>query len=166
MDALPFRKTIRLPQMNYTQNGAYFVTTCLKPRIPLLGSVVGAGPRPARVELTSFGKIVEETWLDLPNHNCNMTLGPFVVMPDHVHGILILEGRAGLGPAPTALSEIMRQFKTFSARRINALRKTPGAPLWQRSYYEHVIRNQQDLDETAAYILGNPARWAERENNM
>ena len=163
---LPRRKSIRLPAYDYAQNGAYFVTVCLKPRLPLLGRIaeadVGAGPRPARTLLSPLGAIVEHTWTDLPKHNPGLVLGPFVVMPDHIHGILILEGRAGLGPAPTALPELMRQFKGFSARRANQLRGTPGAPFWQRGYYDHIIRNQQDFDQTAAYILGNPARWAEK----
>lgn len=100
---LPRRKSIRLPAYDYAQNGAYFVTVCLKPRLPLLGRIaeadVGAGPRPARTLLSPLGAIVEHTWTDLPKHNPGLVLGPFVVMPDHIHGILILEGRAGLGPA-------------------------------------------------------------------
>ena len=158
----PKRKNPRLDQYDYTQNGAYFVTICLKPRVPILGHLVGAGPRPARVELSPFGKIVMDTWFDLPNHNPGVILGPFIVMPDHIHGILILNDRAGLGPAPTALPELVRQLKSFSSRRINQLRGTPGAPLWQRGYYEHVIRNQDDFDAAAEYILTNPTRNVEK----
>jgi len=158
----PNRKNPRLPEYDYGQNGAYFVTICLKPRLPILSQVVGAGPRPARTVLSPLGQLVTDTWNDLPNHNPGISLGPFIVMPDHIHGIMILEGRAGLGPAPTPLPELMRQLKSFSARRINQFRGTPGAPLWQRGYYEHVIRDQQDLDEAAEYILGNPGRWIEK----
>ena len=167
---LPRRKTIRLQNYDYSQSGAYFVTICTAQRETLFGKIispatnaVGAGPRPARVELSPYGKIAAHTWNDLPNHNSGLVLGPSIIMPDHIHGILILEGRAGLGPAPTALPELIRQFKGFSVRRVNQLRGTPGAPLWQRGYYEHILRNQQDFDEAAAYILGNPVRWAERE---
>ena len=158
----PNRKNPRLPKYDYSQNGAYFVTICLKPRLPILSQVVGAGPRPARSVLTPLGQLIADTWNDLPNHNPGISLGPFIVMPDHIHGVVILEGRAGLGPAPTPLPELMRQLKSFSARRINQFRGTPGAPLWQRGYYEHVIRSQQDLDEAAEYILGNPGRWVEK----
>ena len=165
---LPRRKHIRLPNYDYAQDGAYFVTVCLKPRLPLLGRIaeadVGAGPRPARTVLSPLGALVEQTWNDLPTPNPGLVLGPFIVMPAHVHGILILERRAGLGPAPTALPELMRQFKAFSSRRVNQLRGTPGAPLWQRGYYEHVIRNPDDFDQTAAYIQGNPARWADNRD--
>lgn len=159
----PERKPLRLKEYDYSQNDAYFVTVCLKPRLPLFGRVVGAGPRPARTELSPFGQIVVDTWNDLPEHNPGIALGPFIVMPDHIHGILLLDDRAGLGPAPTPLPEIMRQLKSFSARKINLLRGTPGTPLWQRGYYEHVIRNQRDFDVAAEYILTNPVRRWERE---
>ena len=110
MPPLPRRKTIRLQNYDYFQSGAYFVTICTAHRSAILGNIipptshsVGAGPRPARVELSLFGEIVMQTWNDLPNHNSGLSLGPFIIMPDHIHGILILEGRAGLGPAPTAI---------------------------------------------------------------
>lgn len=94
-------------------------------------------------------------------------------MPNHVHGIVViennragLESRAGLEPAPT-LSEIVRQFKTFSSKRINQLRDNPGCPVWQRNYYERVIRNEQELAKTREYIVSNPMRWAlDKENPL
>ena len=110
-----------------------------------------------------------------------MRLDAFVVMPDHVHGVLWIAEpfdasvRAGLKPAPTqgpggggawgrvhSLSEVVRGFKTFSARRINEARGTPGAAVWQRGFYEHVVRGEADLDRIRFYIERNPARWAER----
>lgn len=175
MDAppLPRRKTTRLQHYDYSQNGAYFVTICTARREPIFGKIVplsahavGAGPRPARVELSPSGELVAQTWDDLPNHNTGLSLGPFIIMPDHIHGILILEGRAGLGPAPTAIPELVRQLKSFSSRRINKMLYTPKRVIWQRGYYEHVIRSQQDFDETAGYILGNPARRLEREGSL
>jgi REP element-mobilizing transposase RayT len=95
-------------------------------------------------------------------------------MPDHVHGIIILNpidsgprALAGLKPATTGhpLSEIVRAFKTFSARRINQLRKTPGTPVWQRNYYEHVIRSESDLNQIREYIDTNLLRWALNKEN-
>jgi putative transposase len=98
-------------------------------------------------------------------------------MPNHFHGIIIItEGNmvgAGLKPAPTleqhgkrhGLSEIVRAFKTFSARRINALRDNPGCPVWQRNYYEHVVRNDNDLANIRQYIAHNPLKWDLDENN-
>ena len=95
-------------------------------------------------------------------------------MPNHVHGIIVLTDQqrmnpiaenvgAGFKPAPTRrhpLSEIVRAFKTFSSRRINELRQTPGVPVWQRNYYERVIRNDRELHDIRQYIVDNPAEWA------
>jgi REP element-mobilizing transposase RayT len=167
------RHSIRLREYDYAQNGAYFVTVCTFQRECLFGEV-GAGSKPARewgMHTNEVGKLVEMTWHDLPNHNRNIVLDAFVVMPNHVHGILVIDGvgaglelRAGLEPAPT-LSELVRQFKTFSARRINRLRDNPCCPVWQRNYYERVIRNEQELARARGYIANNPLKWAlDKEN--
>ncbi len=175
------RCSIRLPGYDYSQSGAYFVTICTHRRVHLFGdiiNIVGAGSKPAPVEmrLNCYGKIVEDTWFDLPNHISGLKLGEFSILPNHTHGILwIIElnqiegigiGRDGAGfePAPstrkqTSLSEIVRQFKTFSARRINEIRGTPGQPVWQRNYYEHIIRDDESYNRIAEYILKNPLKW-------
>ncbi len=93
-------------------------------------------------------------------------------MPNHIHGIIVhddartaLKSRAGLKPAPTGLTEIVRAFKTFSARRINKIRGTTGVQFWQRSYYEHVMRNENELNRIGEYIIYNLLRWfLDREN--
>jgi REP element-mobilizing transposase RayT len=148
---------MRLPHYNYGEGGAYMVTICTQNRETILGRIVGKDVATAQFVLSELGNIVQKTWDDLPNHTTGVELGPFVIMPDHVHGIILLHGRAGLGPAPTALQEVVRQFKAFSARRINALRSTTVQKLWQRGYYEHVIRNDRDYLDCAQYILENPA---------
>jgi REP element-mobilizing transposase RayT len=126
-------------------------------------------------------RIVRDCWLDLPNHYPHVSPDAFVVMPNHIHGIIILVdpygagdartdgGRAGLKPAPTmvgdafvnagvrhGLPEIVRALKTYSARRVNAARGTPGVSVWQRGYYERVITNQRQLTLTRRYIASNP----------
>jgi REP element-mobilizing transposase RayT len=130
-----------------------------------------------------LGEIVLYTWNDLVNHNIGIKLGEFVIMPNHFHGIIhildpdtewddfipsnfiIHHVGAGSEPAPTdhqkqnPLSEIIRQFKTFSARRINQIRNNPGNPVWQRNYYEHIIRNQESYDQIVEYIQNNPDNW-------
>jgi REP element-mobilizing transposase RayT len=148
---------------DYTQPGAYFVTICTRDRVCLFGEVVGG-----QMQLNELGRLVEWTWQDLSNHVANIVLDAFVVMPNHVHGIIIIVG-AGSEPAPTTkqygLPEIVRQFKTFSALRINEQRGTPGAPVWQRNYYEHIIRTEDSLARIREYIAGNPLRWhLDREN--
>lgn len=173
------RRSIRLPGYDYTQPGAYFVTISLQGREALLGEI-----HAGEMHLNEFGKIVQRAWLDLPIHYAQVELGTFCIMPDHVHGIIILRDGddiivgAGLRPAPTTtapaptptaptptatrqypLSEIVRAFKSFSARRINAVRQTPGTTVWQRSYYEHIIRSDQEYQQIHQYIQANPAHW-------
>ena len=151
------RRSIRLKGYDYSQAGAYFVTICTQNRECLFGDVVNG-----EMVLNEFGELVFATWADLPNHNFGIELDAFIAMPNHVHGIINIV-RAGLEPARTGkmqnLSEIIRQFKTFSARRINQLRNTPGLPLWQRNYYEHVVRDEDDLYRIRKYIINNPAKW-------
>ena len=113
-------------------------------------------------------------WQDLPRHFPGIDLDAFVVMPNHVHGILILHGRGTACRAPTmafgqpvpgSIATIVRSFKAAATRGVNLLRGTPGAPVWQRGYYEHIIRSSGELDRLRAYIETNPLRWAlDREN--
>ena len=175
--------SIRLQGYDYTRQGAYFVTICTRNRECLLGDIVEG-----RMHLSEAGRLAQAVWEDLPHHYPHVQIDVWVIMPNHMHGIIILTEAqateddmqsgadpktnvgAGLKPAPTAptrhgLSEIVRAFKTFSARRINALHNTVGTPFWQRNYYEHVIRNESALDRIRQYIVDNPARWPEDPEN-
>ena len=175
------RRSIRLKGYDYSQAGAYFVTIVTRNRACLFGNMVHD-----EVWLNVMGKIVQWTWHDLSNHVRNVQLDAFVVMPNHIHGIIVIVAgtvvgvgsvragsvRAGSEPAPTTagtrrqgLPEIVRQFKTFSSRRINEHRNTPSVPVWQRNYYEHVIRNGDELNRVREYIVNNPLKWElDREN--
>jgi len=106
--------------------------------------------------------IVQQIWDHLPTHDHGIDLDAFIVMPNHVHGIIIL---ADQSEPRHVLSEIMRGFKTFSARRVNERAGKSGV-LWQRGYYEHVIRNEKALDRIRTYIANNPARWADDPENI
>ena len=177
------RRSIRLQGYDYTRQGAYFVTICTRNRVCLLGDIVEG-----RIRLSEAGRLAQAVWEDLPHHYPHVQIDVWVIMPNHMHGIIILTEAqateddmqsgadprtavgAGFKPAPTAatrhgLSEIVRAFKTFSARRINALHNTVGTPFWQRNYYEHVIRNESALDRIRQYIVDNPARWREDPEN-
>ena len=191
---LHHRHSIRLQGYDYTQPAAYFVTIVTHHREGGLGEVVNG-----IVSLSRAGGIVQEAWRNIPNHYPHVELDAFVIMPNHVHGIIILKCDdylvgAGLRPAPTdgagigpaaglrrapttptptptsppkrhGLPEIVRAFKSFSARGINAMRNTPGLPFWQRNYYEHIVRNGDDLNRIRMYIAQNPPRWVnDREN--
>ena len=156
------RRSIRLRGFDYAQEGAYFVTICTHHRACLFGEVVDDEMR-----LNANGRLVNETWMGMPRHYPHVELDTFIVMPNHVHGILVLVG-SGLQPAPAKmqpLPEIIRGFKTFSARRINRSRSTPGKPVWQRNFYDHIIRDEVGLDRIRQYILDNPVRWAEDPEN-
>lgn len=154
------RKALRLPGYDYSQPGAYYVTIVTKQRHCLFGDVVYG-----KMRLNSCGQTVMECWNHLAHHYPYVGRDEFVVMPNHVHGILVLNDDAvgaGLKPAPTrrhGLPEIVRGFKTFSARRINTLRDSPGTPVWQRNYYEHIIHNEAELARVREYIQNNPAQW-------
>jgi REP element-mobilizing transposase RayT len=166
------RRSIRLKGFDYSSNNAYFVTVCVEKRRCLLGEIVNT-----EMVLNENGKVVVECWTDLPNHYSNIQLDKYVVMPNHFHGIIqicgvelkadsVLPERAGYKPAPTnthGLSEIVRGFKTFSARRINTMLRISGKAFYQRNYYEHVIRNDYDLNRIRDYILTNPANWQSDE---
>ncbi len=175
----PYRKNIRLLNFDYSSANAYFVTICTHFRECLFGEVLDS-----QMLLNDLGKIVEATWHDLPNHISGIELDKFIVMPNHIHGIIAIVG-AGSKPARaacvhnsiklvskpahtrstnTALSEIVRQLKTFSARRINKTRKQP-MPVWQRNYYEHVIRDELSFNRIREYIINNPLQWEFDENN-
>ncbi|MBN2270281.1 MAG: transposase [Sedimentisphaerales bacterium] len=187
------RRSIRWVGYDYAQEGVYFVTVCVQGHVCLFGDIVNGQMR--RNEL---GRIVQATWYDLPNHYPHIALDAFVVMPNHVHMIVVLTPpvgagfkpalmnpmraesaharsvrtgpiRAGFKPAPTGkrhgLPEIVRAFKTFSARRVNARRAGCGRSLWQRNYYEHVIRDEGQLGRIRRYIEDNPLNWMlDREN--
>ena len=159
----PDRRSTRLRSYDYSRAGSYFVTICAQNRECLFGNVMDDEMR-----LNAAGAIVQTVWDELPNHYPNVELDRFVVMPNHLHGIIVIVG-AGLKPTPTkhGLPEIVRALKTFSARRINEMRNTPGVPIWQRNYYEHIIRNDESLHRIREYIVNNPAQWAlDRENPL
>jgi REP element-mobilizing transposase RayT len=151
---------VRLKNYCYASAGAYFVTICVPDRKCVFGDV-----NHGVMVLNEQGKTVLCVWEDLPNHIGNIKLDQFVVMPNHVHGIIHITVGAGSEPAPTefkkyyALPEIIRQFKTFSAKRINQMRRLAGVSVWQRGYYDRVIRNDRELNKIREYIFHNPKQW-------
>jgi putative transposase len=160
----PQRRKIRLTDYDYTWQGAYFVTICTHDKQYLFGNVVDSTMR-----LNPYGEIADLVWKNIPLHYPEVKNEVFVILPNHIHGIIIQGfGRAGPRPAPTLkrpLSEIVRLFKSYSSRGINELRHSPGTPVWQRSYFEHVIRSEEECAQIEEYILFNAAKWdTDREN--
>jgi putative transposase len=174
------RRSIRLRGYDYTHPGAYFITVCAIRRGPFFGWISDG-----RVIENGNARIVRDCWSDLPDHYPHVSLDAFVVMPDHIHGIIVLLDTYGAGckgtgltPAPTdgdafvevgvrhGLPQIVRALKTYSARRINATRGTPGASICERGYYERIVRNERELNLTRKYITNNPRNWrTNREHN-
>jgi len=157
------RRSIRLRGYDYSQAGAYFVTVCARNRECLFGDVVDG-----QMVLDDSGRTVMNIWLNTPELRPNVALDEFVVMPTHIHGIVVISerGRGVLQYAPTGprspsqtIGAILRGFKSVTTKQINELRNTPGAKVWQRNYYEHIIRNDEELNRIREYIICNPARW-------
>ncbi len=144
------RRSIRLKDYDYASPGAYFVTVCSHDRKCVFGEVVDG-----RMRLNEFGLIVVEEWKKTPAIREEIGIDTFAMMPNHLHGIVIIEelvvgdncrgvrpdARITVtGPAPQSLGSLINGFKASVTRPVNFLRHTPGAPLWQRGFYEHVIR--------------------------
>lgn len=151
---LPQRRSIRLPHYNYSQSGIYFLTICTHNRALLLGQVIDE-----TMQMNAMGEAVFETWQGLTSHYTHIQLHEFVVMPNHIHGIVQIDAQG----TSHGLSEVVRGLKTFSARKINQLRGVSGVAVWQRNYYEHVIRDEQGYFKISEYIQTNPVRWQENK---
>jgi REP element-mobilizing transposase RayT len=157
------RRSIRLQGYDYAQAGAYFVTICAYERRCLFGNVSDG-----TMQLNERGRIVEECWEAIPAHLADVELDAFCVMPNHVHGIIIIR-RGTPWRAPTveqfqkpvagSLPTIVRSFKSAVTKRIREVQHTPGLLVWQRNYYEHVIRHDEDLRRIRVYIENNPVQW-------
>ena len=118
------------------------------------------------MHLSEAGRLAQAVWEDLPRHYPHVRLDAWTIMPNHVHGIIVLtETDADVGAIRHGLPEVVRAFKTFSSKRINAFQGTTGTPFWQRNYYEHIIRNEDTLNRIRQYIEDNPANWHEDPEN-
>lgn len=164
---LPQRKTIRLKDYDYSQEGYYFVTICTQNRENLFGQVVGADSISARSEimLNDAGNMIEKIYCNLHNTYKNIVLHEYVVMPNHFHGIIQIQ-RADMESAPTDLPTIVQTFKRHTTiEYINGVKNNIYPPfnkqIWQRGYHEHIIRNEQELQKIRQYIQNNPAKWQE-----
>ena len=202
------RRSLRLAAYNYAAPGAYFITLCSWNRACLFGEIVGGEMR-----VNEFGRVTSACWDAIPRHFDAVTVDAFVVIPNHVHGVVFIGGQDHIianaqqfgRPAAGSLSTIVRSlklpaascresskcteakrhdfhfarlprsklrgmrsqctFKSAVTKRVNELRNTPALPIWQRNYYEHVIRNDDELTRIREYIANNPLAWElDREN--
>ncbi|HEX4003014.1 MAG TPA: transposase [Candidatus Acidoferrales bacterium] len=141
------------------------MTICTHSRRCILGDVIQGAFRP-----NAAGRAVKECWYELPHHYAGVGLDAFAVMPNHVHGVIGFLDPVGAGFKPAlrrrTLSEVVRAFKTFSGRRINEQRGEAGVAVWQRGFYEHIVRNEKSLSEIRRYIAGNPRNWETDPENL
>jgi len=167
------RQSVRLKGYDYSQSGAYFVTICTKTRECLFGEIVDG-----KMRLNTAGQMARSVWEELPIHYPGINVDAFVVMPNHIHGIISIVGAQFIAPntndmcvinregainrAPT-LGEIIRRFKAFSTYSIR--RAHFEEFVWQRNYYERIIRNEKELQRIREYIVNNLLTWEQDENN-
>ena len=155
---LPQRKINRIPEYNYNQNGAYFITICTQDRKPILSQIVGDGsPVPK-----TAGLIAEKTIMQITEKYPSVSVEKYVIMPDHIHILLRIDDGTG-NPSPT-LGNIIGWYKYQVTKEVNRQNYTAGEKLFQRSYYDHVIRNQQDYNAVWEYIEQNPRKRMMQNN--
>jgi REP element-mobilizing transposase RayT len=176
------RRSIRLKGFEYSQAGAYYVTIVAWRRECLFGEVVNG-----EMVLSKFGLVAKQQWEKLPKRFPNIELGAFMIMPNHMHGIIVITNGRGTAErfiakitqtprrAPTeeqfqkpvkgSIPTMIRSYKSSVSYRINLMRGSDGVPVWQRNYYEHIIRNDKDLQNKTDYIQANPLLWDEDDEN-
>lgn len=142
----------------------YFVTVCTYGRKCLFGKIING-----QMIMNDLGQIVAEEWVKTGEIRSNIELDVWVVMPNHIHGIIVINDRnptcrddqqvVPVGPPTKSIGAIMSGFKSAATKQVNVLRQTPGVPLWQRNYWDHVIRNEADLNRLREYVATNPLRW-------
>ena len=153
---LPKRKHPRLGHYDYSTGGAYFVTICTHNRRCLLSRIVGRGLAPAEILYTAYGQIAREQLLLLEERYPSLKIDQYVIMPNHIHIILVLDETAGDSQSPTIM-DIICAYKSLTTRKCKKVQ--PIDKLFQTSFYEHVIRGREDYDEIAEYIVNNPKQW-------
>ena len=173
------RRSIRLPGYDYSQAGSYFVTICAYRRQCIFGDIVDG-----QMRLNQYGEIVADTYQWLCQRYPYLYSDEWIIMPNHFHAIMVITDQPCLDTdtpcrgvsrnAPTTnkqhhadainkqrkpLGRLIGAFKTVSTKKINILRDAPGTPLWQRNYYEHIIRNPDAMNKIRQYIVNNPLSW-------
>jgi len=162
------RRSIRLKEYDYTQAGWYFITLCTQNREMLFGEIVYS-----KIVLNELGNLAESEWQKTAKIRKNIKIDQYVIMPSHLHGILGIVDkdnyyvranrnspqRTGFQSPSETIGAIIRGYKSAVAKKINILRKIPGATVWQRNYYERIIHNEPELNRIRIYIIENPIKW-------
>lgn len=157
----PTRKPTRLQNYVYSQNGCYFVTVCVKDRRPILSTIVGGDALIApQIRLTEIGKITEKHIQKINSVYTDVTVEKYIIMPDHIHLLLFIDGFGDgtmKASSPTNLSTVIRSLKTFVTREV-------GKSIWQRSFYDEIIKNETHFQRTWEYTQYNALKEYAKEN--
>ena len=184
------RRSIRLQGYDYSQAGAYFITICTQNRECMFGEIVDG-----KMALNHAGNMIQTVWDEIPFHYAGIEIDEFIVMPNHIHGIITIvvvgatprgcpgvgqENGQAQGPAPTggtgntgtlSLGDMVHRFKTMTTKRYadgvkqSGWQSFPGK-LWQRNYWEHIVRNEMELNRIREYIHTNPTQWESDQLNL
>ena len=166
MDEETKRKHPRLRGYDYSQAGYYYVTICTQDKLPVLSKIqvvrdCATGLDSALVELSEKGVIIEEQLLALQDRYDFARIDKYVIMPTHIHAILVLEPDAAGASPRTTLMDIICAFKSISTRMCNLIDNVHGRKIWQYSFYEEVFRSNSDYLFIWQYIDGNPSKWTD-----
>jgi putative transposase len=166
------RRSIRLKGFDYSTNGAYFLTICVRNRECLLGEI-----QDGKMLLNDYGEIVRSIWEGLPNQVLDIDLDEYIIMPNHFHAILVIDKSVDSASIyddldvheakdrrKMLLPNVVGRFKMLAAKAINQKREIEGS-FWQRNYYENVIHSEEDLQRVREYIVNNPMQWEMDENH-
>ena len=168
MNTALHRNSTRLRDFDYASSGAYFVTICTAQRAQLFGEIADG-----QMVLNDVAQVALETWSAIPEHFSNVSLDEFVVMPNHIQGIVCIErppvGAQHAAPLHSAsprfnvdagsLGAIVRSFKAAVTKRARATSSNPDLHVWQRGFHDHVVRDTSDLERIRTYISVNPLEW-------
>ncbi len=179
------RQSIRLKNYDYSQDGMYFITICTQDKKCIFGNISDSEKGEMTYRLFRFGEIAKNEWFKTAEIRDNIKLDAFILMPNHLHGIIVIDndyqygkntrddnGRGTVLRAPTAVAveqfgkptpntipTIIRSYKATVTKQINILRNTPSESVWQRNYYEHIIRDEKAYNNIREYIECNPYNW-------
>jgi REP element-mobilizing transposase RayT len=153
-----------LQHYDYSRGGIYYVTICSQNRECLFGEI-----NKGHLKLNLIGKLIDHFWQKIDEKYSDVHIDQFIVMPNHLHGLIIIKNHCshrGEATAPLqSLGKIIAWYKYESTKNVNRLCQSPGVRLWQRNYYDRIIRNENEYDRIKKYILNNPARWESDRNN-
>lgn len=164
------RQSIRLKNYDYSKSGHYYITMCTENRSCIFGNIFNG-----KMILNDVGKIINDVWLTIQKYFNNVELDKFVIMPNHIHGIVIIVGAGSSRPTGPTLGQIIGYFKYKSTKYINdflgsdnptpTINQNKIKKIFQRNYYEHIIRNEIELNKIRQYIKNNPLFWNQDINH-